>query len=102
MSSFYKIENADARADPLEYLSSALDSSRYGPPVMVRRTPVYDGAGAIHKLQGDSLRLDCLVDGSPQPTIVWFKVGSMVYGMPGKEVSMFKVGSMVCCVVCVT
>ena len=41
---------------------------------MVRRTPVYAGAGAIHKLQGDALRLDCLVDGSPQPTIVWFKV----------------------------
>ena len=68
------------------HLSSALDSSRYGPPVMVRQTPVYDGAGAIHKLQGDSLRLDCLVDGSPQPTIVWFKVGSTVGGMHDIEV----------------
>ena len=62
-------------AGPLsKHLSSALDSSHYGPPVMIRQTPVYAGAGAIHKLQGDSLRLDCLVDGSPQPTIVWFKV----------------------------
>ena len=42
--------------------------------MMMRQTPVYAGAGAIHKLQGDALRLDCLVDGSPQPTIVWFKV----------------------------
>ena len=48
---------------------------------MVRRTPVYAGAGAVHKLQGDALRLDCLVDGSPQPTIVWFKVSERGFRM---------------------
>ncbi len=61
-------------SDPLDHLASAFDSSRYEPPVMVQKTAVFSGAGGIHKLEGDTLTLDCLVDGSPQPTIVWFKV----------------------------
>jgi hypothetical protein len=65
---------SSSSSDPLAHLSAVFDSTRYEPPVMVQQTAVYEGAGGIHKLEGDTLRLDCLVDGSPQPTIIWFKV----------------------------
>ncbi len=41
-------------------------------PSIVRRTRV-DGA-AIAKEAGDTLRLECLVQGNPPPVVVWYKV----------------------------
>lgn len=42
---------------------------------MVKKTEIFAGnEEGLHMEAGDTLRLDCFVDGSPQPTIVWFKV----------------------------
>jgi len=51
----------------------AVPAPHDGSPVLVQRTPVF--GGAIHLEEGDTLRLECLVDGAPTPTIVWYKVG---------------------------
>lgn len=45
----------------------------YEVPRMIKRTPVF--GDAIYLQEGDVLRLECLVDGNPLPTITWFKVG---------------------------
>ena len=42
-------------------------------PQIIRRTIVQEGAH-IYKKVGDTLRLECHVDGVPPPTIVWYKV----------------------------
>ena len=34
---------------------------------------------AIHKRAGDTLRLECQVDGIPPPSIVWYKVSQGAY-----------------------
>ena len=48
------------------------DKTLYEAPHMVKRTRTH--AGFVHKRAGDTLKLECLVDGSPMPNIVWFKV----------------------------
>ena len=41
-------------------------------PQIIRTTSVH--GEAIHKRTGDTLRLECKVDGIPPPSIVWYKV----------------------------
>ena len=41
-------------------------------PQIVKTTSVH--GDAIHKRTGDTLRLECQVDGIPPPSIVWYKV----------------------------
>lgn len=41
-------------------------------PILIQKTPVM--GDAIYHESGDTLRLECLVDGSPVPTITWYKV----------------------------
>ena len=41
-------------------------------PILVKTTSFY-GDG-IHKQAGETLKLECLVDGSPPPNIIWYKV----------------------------
>ena len=42
-------------------------------PILMKRTIVPDGS-QIYKKVGDTLKLECQVDGMPPPTIVWYKV----------------------------
>ena len=42
------------------------------PPQIIYTTPVH--GEAIHKRKGETLRLECQVDGIPPPSIVWYKV----------------------------
>ena len=42
-------------------------------PLLIKRTMVPDGSH-IYKKLGDTLKLECHVDGMPPPTIVWYKV----------------------------
>ena len=42
-------------------------------PILMKRTLVPDGSH-IYKKVGDTLKLECQVDGMPPPTIVWYKV----------------------------
>ena len=42
-------------------------------PKIIKRTMVPEGA-QIYKKIGDTLKLECQVDGMPPPTIVWYKV----------------------------
>ena len=44
------------------------------PPQIIYTTPVH--GEAIHKRKGETLRLECQVDGIPPPSIVWYKVSS--------------------------
>ena len=41
-------------------------------PQIIHTTSVH--GEAIHKRTGDTLRLECQVDGIPPPSIVWYKV----------------------------
>ena len=45
-------------------------------PILMKRTIVPDGS-QIYKKVGDTLKLECQVDGMPPPTIVWYKVRQM-------------------------
>ena len=42
-------------------------------PLLIKRTMVPDGSH-IYKKLGETLKLECHVDGMPPPTIVWYKV----------------------------
>ena len=42
-------------------------------PFMVKSTQMVDGM--VLRGVGETLRLECYVDGLPSPTIVWYKVG---------------------------
>jgi hypothetical protein len=42
-------------------------------PILIKRTIVPEGS-QIYKKLGDTLKLECQVDGLPPPTIVWYKV----------------------------
>ena len=42
-------------------------------PHIIKRTLVPDG-NQLYKKIGDTLKLECQVDGLPPPTIVWYKV----------------------------
>jgi hypothetical protein len=45
-------------------------------PVFVKKTTFY-GDG-IHKQVGETLKLECLVDGIPTPHIIWYKVKYLI------------------------
>lgn len=46
------------------------------PPQIIYTTSVH--GEAIHKRTGDTLRLECQVDGIPPPSIVWYKVSPFI------------------------
>ena len=46
-------------------------------PQIIHTTSVH--GEAIHKRTGDTLRLECQVDGIPPPSIVWYKVSQGAY-----------------------
>ena len=47
-------------------------------PILMKRTNVPEGS-QIYKKHGDTLKLECQVDGMPPPTIVWYKVGFFLF-----------------------
>ena len=44
-------------------------------PIVVKKT-TFLGDG-IHKQVGETLKLECLVDGIPPPNIIWYKVNNL-------------------------
>ena len=46
------------------------------PPQIIHTTSVH--GDAIHKRTGDTLKLECQVDGIPPPSIVWYKVSNFL------------------------
>ena len=48
-------------------------------PFMVKSTQMVDGM--VLRGMGETLRLECYVDGLPSPTIVWYKVGKIGFAV---------------------
>ena len=49
-------------------------------PILVKATTFV--GDAIHKQVGETLKLECLVDGIPPPNIIWYKVKNTVMTSP--------------------
>jgi len=47
-------------------------------PMMLKHTQVHDAKVGILKASGETLQLECYVDGLPPPTIVWYKDGDIL------------------------
>ena len=58
-------------------------------PILMKRTIVPDGS-QIYKKVGDTLKLECQVDGMPPPTIVWYKVRIIFYSSTTLNILIYR------------
>ena len=77
-SSSQNHQNANFKTNyPTNYGSSSEETAlnvESMAPILVKATTFV--GDAIHKQVGETLRLECLVDGVPPPNIIWYKVRS--------------------------